>query len=145
MASAAELEVAAPRSPYLAPPEIAVHPPPQVTTGHRFSYIDTGNPAFRERLARFTGERCQSEEMEERRRNAPSLLEQINNMQDQFPNKPKVVSVLPKNKSISEMALRPDASPLERLSREELVGLSQCPGTELKKRVLDALKDKDPT
>nr|XP_024214944.1 glutamate receptor ionotropic, NMDA 3A-like [Halyomorpha halys] len=145
VASAAELEVAAPRSPYLVPPEIAVHPPPQVTTGHRFSYIDTGNPAFRERLARFTGEHCQSEEMEERRRNAPSLLEQITNMQDQFPNKPKVVSVLPKNKSASEMALRPDASPLERLSREELVGLSQCPGTELKKRVLDALKDKDPT
>ncbi|XP_024083475.1 uncharacterized protein LOC106670874 isoform X1 [Cimex lectularius] len=168
------------KSAYLQPPEIAVHPPvspkkPDLPPPHpatprhqplakRFSYVDTTSPSFRERISRFAEEKSRSSDeattVEERKRNAPSLLEQINTMQDQFPVKPKIVSYVPKRSRRTISADTPSLSveepsssgqtyvvpgstaTLDRLSRQELIQLSHIPENELKRRVIQALKDK---
>ncbi|XP_073973414.1 uncharacterized protein isoform X2 [Rhodnius prolixus] len=126
------------------------HPP----LAKRFSYVDAASPTFRERISRFAEEKSRSSDeavLEERKRNAPSLLEQITTMQDQFPVKPKIVSYVPKQRrdrrsasdtSLSEEQQQGGSATLERLSRQELISLSHIPENELKKRVIQALKEK---
>ncbi|BET00382.1 Bacterial extracellular solute-Hypothetical protein proteins, family 3 [Nesidiocoris tenuis] len=74
------------------------HPPKRAVDNQKFSYVDTTSPSFRERISKYAEEANNTISMsaEERRRHAPSLLEQISSMQEQFPTKPKVVSVKPK-------------------------------------------------
>ncbi|KAK9500221.1 hypothetical protein O3M35_001520 [Rhynocoris fuscipes] len=128
------------------------HPP----LSKRFSYVDAASPSFREKISRFAEEKSRSSDeavLEERKRNAPTLLEQITTMQDQFPVKPKIVSYVPKQRrdrrSASDTSLSEEqqqqqggSATLERLSRQELISLSHIPENELKKRVIQALKEK---
>lgn len=95
------------------------------------------------------------------RSTVPTLLEQISQMQEQFPSKPKVVSCVPKRTkpealhfgehrrrhepSDSDSAKNDgDRSPLDRLSKDELVNLCAIPENELKRRLIQAIKDKNP-